>query len=254
MPTMAGSVAGRQRTAPWRSRRGRLSPRACRVRITAIAVRTSRKVANTRAMRAWISRSGSLLTTPEASRTRPIGSCSASSPRAALARSPAVSRPRSVCSSSSEIVPLRPSRRRPFAEPASYTPSRSAIRHWRWPHPSRSGYQSEQFRASRVTSVERINPTSPRVTRATSSLKPPAVRGGAAAQAEVGVDDVDVRLTPAELAGALPQRVLQAQALLVAQHLVRGGLADVDHHMLAEVVRLDELRTHGSAPGEACQG
>jgi hypothetical protein len=85
-------------------------------------------------------------------------------------------------------------------------------------------------------------------------LEARAVRGGRPAQAEVGVDDVDIGLTPAELAGALPQRVLQAQALLVAQHLVRGGLADVDHRTAAEVVRLDELRTHGSAPGGSRRG
>jgi len=40
------------------------------------------------------------------------------------------------------------------------------------PQMSRSGYQSEQLRASRVTSIDRISPTSLRLTRATSSLKP----------------------------------------------------------------------------------
>ncbi len=56
-----------------------------------------------------------------------------------------------------------------------------------------------------------------------------AVRRRRGAQAKVGVDDLDVRLTPAQVAGALPQGVLQPQAFLVAQHLLRGGLAHVDH-------------------------
>ena len=45
--------------------------------------------------------------------------------------------------------------------------------------------------------------------------------GGGAALAEVGVDDLDVGLLPAEVAGALAKRILQAQALLVGQNLVR---------------------------------
>jgi hypothetical protein len=48
-----------------------------------------------------------------------------------------------------------------------------------------------------------------------------ALRGGGAAAAEIAVDHLDVSLTPAEFAGALAQRILQSQALLVAQHLLR---------------------------------
>src|SRR5579872_2269212 len=51
--------------------------------------------------------SGSLTTTPLGSRMRPIGRVSASSPRSALARRPAVSRLRIVCSSSSDIDPFK---------------------------------------------------------------------------------------------------------------------------------------------------
>lgn len=46
------------------------------------------------------------------------------------------------------------------------------MRQPRRPHISSSGYQSEQLRASRVTSIDRINPISLRPTRPTSSLKP----------------------------------------------------------------------------------
>ena len=69
--------------------------------------------------RSWISRWGSLCTLPMASRTRPMGSDKANSPRCALLRSPAVMRARMVCNSSSANCPLRPSSKRPLAEPGS---------------------------------------------------------------------------------------------------------------------------------------
>ena len=43
---------------------------------------------------------------------------------------------------------------------------------------------------------------------------------GRPAHAEIAVDHVNIRLMPAELAGAVLQRVLQAKALLVGQHFV----------------------------------
>ena len=45
--------------------------------------------------------------------------------------------------------------------------------------------------------------------------EPLAVRGRCPTQAEISVDDLDACLLPAEIAGALVQCVLQAQALLV---------------------------------------
>ena len=60
-----------------------------------------------------------VVTVPWAPRANPAGSASAKSPRSALLSRPAVRRPRSVCNSTSEIVPFRPKRRRPFAEPGS---------------------------------------------------------------------------------------------------------------------------------------
>src|SRR5689334_123888 len=62
-----------------------------------------------------------------------------------------------------------------------------------------------------------------------------AVTGGLGAEPEIGIDDLDVVVMPAEFEGALAQGVLQARALLVAQDLVRCGLADVDHGLAAEV-------------------
>ena len=40
-----------------------------------------------------------------------------------------------------------------------------------------------------------------------------------------------------EFASALAERILQPQALLVGQHLVRGGLADVDAGESVQVAR-----------------
>ena len=170
---MTADTVGRvQRRSPCRSRRGRSSPRANRSRITAAALRRRAKVEKTSPSRPRTSSSGSRTTTLPGIRTRPTGKVSARSPRCALARSPAVRRERIVCSSSSEIEPFSPNSSRPFAEPGSYTPSRSAIRQPRSAQTSRSGYQSEQLRASRVTSIDSTMPISPRPTRAARSLKP----------------------------------------------------------------------------------
>ena len=45
------------------------------------------------------------------------------------------------------------------------------------------------------------------------------------------------------------QRVLQAEALLVCQHLMWGGLSHVNHRPPPEMVRFDEFRAHRSSPG-----
>ena len=77
-------------------------------------------------------------------------------------------------------------------------------------------------------------------------LEAAPVLGGGPAQAEIDIDDLDVGLPPAEIAGTLAQRILQAQALLVAQDLVRVGLADVDHGLAAQVPGRHEFGDHGS--------
>src|SRR4051794_22408275 len=59
---------------------------------------------------------------------------------------------------------------------------------------------------------------------------------------------------PAECAGAAVQRVLQAQALLVVQHLMRGRLANIDYRPPPQMVRLYEFRGHRSPPGARRQG
>ena len=80
------------------------------------------------------------------------------------------------------------------------------------------------------------------------------VVGGGTAQSEVGVDDLDVLLTPPKAEGAPAQIVLQPQALLVRQHLVRAGLANIDDRAPGEMPVGDELRSHGSPPRGSRRG
>src|SRR6266699_669646 len=74
-------------------------------------------------------------------------------------------------------------------------------------------------------------------------------------QTEIRIDDLNVLCPPAQFQGALLQGVLQAQAFLIGEHLVRGRLSDVD-----ECLALDMLWTHqfGSAhrvpPAESMRG
>ena len=73
-----------------------------------------------------------------------------------------------------------------------------------------------------------------------------AMDSGRAAQPEVGIDDLDVLLTPPEAERALAQIVLQAQTLLIGQHLVRTGLADVDDRVAGQMPVGDKFRSHRS--------
>jgi hypothetical protein len=61
------------------------------------------------------------------------------------------------------------------------------------------------------------------------------------AQAEIGVDHVDVGFMPSEFASALAQRVLEPQALLIAHHLMGRRLPDVDDGPALQMRRLDKF-------------
>src|SRR5205823_804957 len=134
--------------------------------MTLAAVRSRKKLWKTSLSRSWTSTSASLTTRSPETRVSPTGKVRASSPRAALARRPAVRRLRIVCSSS----------------------------------------------------------------------------------AEIGVDDVNVGLAPAEIPGALHQRVLEAEAFLVADDLGWRRLPDVDDRLARQMRRLDQLGFHGASP------
>jgi hypothetical protein len=81
-------------------------------------------------------------------------------------------------------------------------------------------------------------------------LKPLAVLGSGCGQAQIGVDQLNVFIPPAELLGPLPQGVLQAQAFLIGQHLVRAGLADVDHGTAAQMLWGDQFAAGHKVPPE----
>src|SRR5689334_7689239 len=55
---------------------------------------------------------------------------------------------------------------------------------------------------------------------------------------EVGINHLDMRWGPAELFRTLPQGVLQTQALLMGEHLIGAGLADVNDRLAGQVMRL----------------
>lgn len=101
---------------------------------------------------------------------------------------------------------------------------------------SRRGSQSVQLRAKPLTSIDRKRSISLRPTRPTSLLKP--------SRWEIGVNHVDGCLTPSELAGALAELAMKAQALLIAYDLVGYRLADVDYGFARQVVWCDQLGLH----------
>ena len=89
--------------------------------------------------------------------------------------------------------------------------------------------------AKRVTSIDRISPTSAEADPPYELVEATAWVGGCSAQAKIGIDHVDVGLMPAEFVGALTQPILQPQALLVAHHLMGCRLADVDHGLARQM-------------------
>src|SRR4051794_12603167 len=80
-------------------------------------------------------------------------------------------------------------------------------------------------------------------------LETAAVVARRAARTEIAVNHFDVSLMPAERAGAALQRILQAKALLIGQHLMRGRLANIDYRPPLQMMRLYEFRGHRSPPG-----
>ncbi len=53
--------------------------------------------------------------------------------------------------------------------------------------------------------------------------------GGGGGQAEVAVDNDDVVVSPAEADGAVFEGILEPQALLMREHLLRARLPNVNH-------------------------
>jgi hypothetical protein len=64
---------------------------------------------------------------------------------------------------------------------------------------------------------------------------------GCASQAEIGVNDLDLIVTPTETEGALFERVLQTKALLIGQDLMRRRLPNVNDRLTSEMLCGDQL-------------
>jgi|GEM_PF-5114160 len=71
---------------------------------------------------------------------------------------------------------------------------------------------------------------------------------GGGGLAQIGVDDAHILRPPAELDGAVGERVLRAPALLMGEHLVRTGLANIDQGLARQVLRSDEFGGRHRSP------
>src|SRR5713226_2932024 len=125
-------------------------------------------------------------------------------------------------------------------------PSRSAIKQPRCPQTSSSGYQSEQLRARRVTSIDKANLA--KSDARDQVLKSSPVGCGSTALPKITVNHIDIRLAPSETASALREGVLKLQAFLIGDHLVWRRLPDIHHRFAVQVIRFYEFRAHRSSP------
>src|SRR3989442_14322547 len=68
--------------------------------------------------------------------------------------------------------------------------------------------------------------------------------------AEIGVDDLNGLWGPAQRLGVLGEGILEPEAFLMAQGLVRGRLANIDDGFAGQMLGCDDLgAVHGSPPG-----
>jgi hypothetical protein len=77
-----------------------------------------------------------------------------------------------------------------------------------------------------------------------------AMRPSRAAEAEIGIDDVDICLVPPEFVGAGLNGVLRLSVFRVADDLMWRSLMDVDHRTALKMARGHEFRARGSPPSE----
>ena len=64
---------------------------------------------------------------------------------------------------------------------------------------------------------------------------------GCASQAEICINDLDLIVTPTETEGVLFERVLQTQALLIGQDLMRRRLPNVNDRLTSEMLCGDQF-------------
>ena len=86
-------------------------------------------------------------------------------------------------------------------------------------------------------------------------LKTCAMLSRGCGQAEIGINDLHILGVPAQALGALLEGVLQAQALLIGDLLMRRGLPDVNDRFLLQVLRRDQFGcAHGLPPAGSTRG
>jgi hypothetical protein len=79
-----------------------------------------------------------------------------------------------------------------------------------------------------------------------------AMVGRGRGEAQIVINDVDGLVGPAELAGPLAEGVLQSQAFLMAHHLMRGRLPDVNDGLAGQMLGRNQVGVvHRSPPGRA---
>src|SRR6266536_4410408 len=101
-------------------------------------------------------------------------------------------------------------------------PSRSAIKQPRYPHTSEPRIPIRAV-AREAHHIEGQNDAHlPQRDLGYQFLEPDPMGGTRCRQPEIRIDDLNVLWPPAQLQGALLESVLQTQALLIGEHLVRG--------------------------------
>jgi len=155
------------------------------------------------------------------------------------------------------MVPLRPSSSRSLKSAGSQSPSSSQISVLESAQISSSRCQSALLRARSETSRPSTIPALPRPTSATRRWKALTVGGARAGLSLVGVDHDDPLGRPAELNGALAQRVLTLAGLGVVVHLPQRRLAYIQERgpgqMLGADLRRGRARAHRHSPPDGAR-
>src|SRR5262249_30516354 len=80
-------------------------------------------------------------------------------------------------------------------------------------------------------------------------LEARATYGAAPRHAQVSIDDLNAVGFPAEVTGAVMERILEFQTLLVIEDLLRAGLAQINDGLTLSMMRLNEFAgSHGEPP------
>ena len=120
------------------------------------------------------------------------------------------------------------------------------MRHWRYPQRSSNGYQSGTVAGKPRHLIGKNDADLAEGDAGDHVLEARAVYDCGSALAKIGVNHLDAGLVPAQIHGALAQRVLHPQAFLIGQHLMWTGLPNIDQSLATQMMSLHEIRCHGS--------